>query len=199
MLTLTYALVALSVEQKKIQGRLLELQQSVQKEHNGKATVEQSKAESIFADFVHLDDACQSRNIELYVLPALRSLSSDADSLLAEMDEMASMGRAILKNIRISLRKTATQDSFECGDFFDALEMYCQDLMKRLTMEELHVLPAAQRLISSDEWFDIAAKFISHESEKHPKRVFENELESIMASSGLAAMHKSNNFYQSAN
>ncbi len=180
MLTLTYALVALSVEQKKVQGRLLELQQGLQKERSRKLNAEQSELESLLADFVLLDDACRSRNMELYVLPAVRSATSEADSLLADIETMTSMGRIILRNVRTNLRRVASQGSVGVNDFFDSLESYCQNLMKRLTTEELHILPLAQRVISSDEWFDIAAKFISHESEKHPRKMFDQESVSIL-------------------
>src|SRR5580704_17434182 len=93
MLTLTYALVALSVEQKKVQGRLLELQQGLQKERSRKLNAEQSELESLLADFVLLDDACRSRNMELYVLPAIRSATQEADALLADLETMTSIGR----------------------------------------------------------------------------------------------------------
>jgi len=57
----------------------------------------------------------------------------------------------------------------------------------------------AQRLISSDEWFDIAAKFISHESERHPRRNFEGELAGILAPAHVAAMHQGGNQFSAAN
>lgn len=197
MLTLTYALVALSVEQKKVQGQLLELQQCVQKERDRKAFVEPARLESLVADFVRLDDACLSRNIELYVLPAVRAATSEADSLLADIDAIISTGRIILRNLRGNLWKNAGQDSVQIDDFLDSLETYCQNLMKRLTMEELHILPLAQRVISSDEWFDIAAKFISHESERHPQKTFEHEMASIWLTPNVAAANPDR--YQIAN
>lgn len=192
MLTLTYALVALSVEQKKVQGRLLELQQSVQRERNREETIEQAKAESLLTDFLQLDDACLSRNVELFVLPAIRCATPEANSLLADIETLTSTGRIILKN----LRKTAAQGVLEIDDFFEFLEMYCETLMKRLTIEELHILPLAQRVISSEEWFDIAAKFISHESEKHPKKSFEREMASMFPASHVAANDQRGNLYQ---
>jgi hypothetical protein len=173
MLTLTYALVALKVEQTRVQGRLAELQQRAQKERARKATFEQSKLESLLADFMLLDDACHSRNIELFVVPALRSATSEADSVLADMETLTSMGRILLRNVRTNLRKGAVQEAADINALFDSLETYCQNMMSRLTAEEVHLLPLAQRCISSDEWFDIAAKFISHESERHAKKSFD--------------------------
>jgi len=173
MLTLTYALVALKVEQTKVQGRLAGLQQRVQKERSRKITFEQDKMESLLGDFVLLDDACQSRNIELYVVPALRSATSEANSVLADIEALTSMGRILLRNVRNNLRKAATQGVFDINDFFDSLESYCQNMMNRLKIEETHLLPLAQRFISGDEWFDIAAKFISDESGRQVKKSYD--------------------------
>jgi hypothetical protein len=173
MLTITYALVALKVEQTKVQGRLAELQQRVQKERTRTVAFEQSKWESLLADFMLLDEACHSRNIELYVVPALRSVTSEADTVLADMEAMTSMGRILLRNISGNLRKVAGQGVLDIDELFDSFETYCQYMVKRLTTEEVHLLPMAQRYISSDEWFDIAAKFISHESERHVKKSYE--------------------------
>jgi hemerythrin-like domain-containing protein len=173
MLTLTYALVALKVEQTKLQGRLTGLQQRVQKERSKKVTFEQAKMESLLADFMLLDDACHSRNIELYVVPALRQATPEADKVLADMDTLTSMGRIVLRNVRNNLRKVATQSSDDINEFFDSLESYCQNMMNCLRAEETHLLPLAQRYISGDEWFDIAAKFISHESERQVKKSYD--------------------------
>jgi hypothetical protein len=199
MLTLTYALVALSVEQKKVQGRLSELQQCVEKARSATTGIGHSEAESLLSEFLRLDDNCQSRNIELYVLPAIRSLSPQGDSLLAEVDEIAAKGRIVLKRIRSNLRKIAPQGEFVGADFFDPLETYCHFLTRRLTTEEMHLLPLAQRIISSDEWFDIAAKFISQESERHPRTTFEDDLAGILAPAHVAAMHQGGNQFSAAN
>lgn len=190
MLTLTYALVALSVEQKKVQSRLLELQQGLQKERSRAQIGGQAECESLLADFVLLDDACRSRNIELYVLPAVRSATTEADALLMEIETLTSICRIILRNLRGNLRKVGQQGAREMNDFFDSLESYCQTLMKRLTTEELHILPLAQRVISSDEWFDIAAKFISHESEKHGSKSFDPEATDLLPAHHLRKLQQ---------
>jgi len=88
---------------------------------------------------------------------------------------MTSIGRIILRNLRTKLRNVGQHGACDFNDFLDSLETYCQNLMKRLTTEELQILPLAQRVISNDEWFDIAAKFISHESERRGNRDFDPE------------------------
>lgn len=176
MLTLTYALVALSVEQKKVQSSVSELQHRMQREKSRGVLADQRNFESLLTQFKLLDEACGVRNIELYVLPAIRSATSDADGLLADLDALSSMGRIILKNVGARVRTAISQGEFEVDDLCNSLDIYCQQLLKRLAMEELQLLPIAQRVISGDEWFDIAAQFISHETERHPK-AFEQGLD----------------------
>ncbi|HEX8956633.1 MAG TPA: hypothetical protein VF798_10175 [Burkholderiaceae bacterium] len=161
MLTLTYALVALSVEQRKVKGRVLELQQEVQLERKQRLLSNQAHIEFLVSQFIKLDEACRSRNIELYVLPAIRAATAEADSLLADIDALTLMGRITLKTVHARLRQATARGSFELDYLCDSLQQYCQDMLKRLELEESQVLPLAQRVISSDEWFDIAARFIS--------------------------------------
>jgi hypothetical protein len=169
MLTLTYALVALSVEQRKVQSSLLDLQHRMQREKSRGILADQHNFDVLLTQFKRLDEACATRNIELYVLPAIRSATSEADALLADLDALTSMGRIILKNVGARVRAAYTQGALEVDDLCNSLEMYCQQLMKRLSTEEAQLLPIAQRAITGDEWFDIAAQFISHETERHPK------------------------------
>jgi hypothetical protein len=183
MLTLTYALVALSVEQKKVQISLLELQHAIQRERKRKpvAITDQRNFESLLLQFARLDEACEVRNISLYIMPAIRSITTEADPLLADVEALTSMGRIILNAVRKRVRQAFAQGTGEIDDLFNSLELYCQYLLKRLAIEEQHLLPLAQRLISSDEWFDIAARFISHESGKYVKKEMDCNAVSVLA------------------
>jgi hemerythrin-like domain-containing protein len=192
MLTLTYALVALSVEQKKVLGRLLELQHEIQQKRSRKVVADQRQIESLLAQFVQLDEACRNRNIELYVLPAIRAATTENDSLLADIEALTAMGRIILATVRERLRQAFAQGSFNIEDVCNSLELYCQHLLKRLAIEDMHFMPLAQRVISSDEWFDIAAQFISHESEKQTKKTFDHMVPPAETPSHIAAVNQSN-------
>jgi hypothetical protein len=163
MLTLTYALVALSVEQRKVKGRVLELQQEIQLERKQRLLSSQAHVELLVAQFIELDEACRARNIDLYVLPAIRAATAEADALLADIDALTLMGRITLKTVHARLRQATARGSVELDFLCDSLQQYCDDMLKRLALEEAQVLPLAQRVISSDEWFDIAARFISND------------------------------------
>lgn len=177
MLTLTYALVALSVEQRKVRGRVLELQQEIQIERKQRLLTNQAHVDTLVSQFIKLDEACRTRNIERYVLPAIRSATSEADSLLADIDALTLMGRITLKTVHARLRQATAHGSFELDYLCDSLQQYCQDMLKRLELEEGQVLPLAQRVISSDEWFDIAARFISSDLGRSERETLDVEEE----------------------
>jgi hypothetical protein len=185
MLTLTYALVALSVEQRKVKERVLELQQEVQIERKQRLLGNRAHVESLVSQFIKLDEACRSRNIEHYVLPAIRTATSEADSLLADIDALTLMGRITLKTVHARLRQATARGSFELDFLCDSLQQYCQDMLKRLELEEAQVLPLAQRVISSDEWFDIAARFISSDLGRSEREQAEREEERAVHTSSI--------------
>ncbi|MFD2273460.1 hypothetical protein ACFS07_26860 [Undibacterium arcticum] len=53
---------------------------------------------------------------------------------------------------------------------YSSIELYCNNLLQRLTKEEDELLPLAQRVISSDEWFAIGAQFLSLDAENKARR-----------------------------
>lgn len=186
MLTLTYALVALSVEQRKVKGRVLELQQEIQLDRKQRLLTNQAHVEFLVSQFIKLDEACRARNIEQYVLPAIRAATAEADSLLADIDALTLMGRITLKTVHARLRHATSRGSVELDFLCESLRQYCEDMLKRLALEEAQVLPLAQRVISSDEWFDIAARFISSDMGRQARETLElDEDEQVAHASGM--------------
>ena len=167
MLTVTYALVTLSVEQKKSRGTLSSLQEQIQLCAEKRGPGDRSCIESILYRLVQFDEACHWRNLELYVIPALRRPTNEAHALIAELEALSSMGENILRSVRSRLRQAYEQGNDGIKELCCAMERYCHSLLQRLAKEENELLPMAQRIISSDEWFDIAAQFISHDAENH--------------------------------
>lgn len=170
MLTVTYALVTLSVEQKKARGNLAALQQQIRSSAAKLESIDRSCFESILYQLVQFDESCRWRNLELYVIPALRSATSEADDLMAELESFSSTGENILRETRANLWRVFNQGIEGVNELCTAMESYCHHLLKRLAKEERELLPLAQRVISSEDWFDLAAQFISHDAENHAHR-----------------------------
>jgi hypothetical protein len=167
MLTVTYALVTISVEQKKARGMLSVLQQQIERNAQELKAPDRSCFESVLYQLVQFDEACRWRNVERYVIPTLRRVSKEADALISELDALSCRADGILRSVRGRARQAFEQGTDGIGELYRSMEQYCHNLFQRLAKEEEELLPIAQRVIPSEEWFDIAAQFISHDAEVH--------------------------------
>ena len=118
------------------------------------------KLESALKKLTQFDQYCHARKVELYVIPAVRGATTEVDSLLAELESMSAHGVAILQSAQEQLHQAFDQGVAKLKDLWRAMEFYCDNLLKRLAKEEEELLPMIGRLLSIDEWFEIAAKFL---------------------------------------
>jgi hypothetical protein len=166
MLIVTYSLVTLSVEQEKTRHILSKLQQHSQHYSAQSQCDDLSGFTSVLHQFAHFDESCRRRNVELYVIPAIRRATQDCDELLIELDELSKKGASILETVRIRLQQDIRQGMSQIKELAATLEQYCHYLLTRLAKEEGELFPIARRVITSEEaWFAIAAQFISHDAE----------------------------------
>ena len=173
MLTATYTLVSLSVEQASIRVSLLSFQQYMH------AQLRQQRQFSL----AHLDYAGDWlnrlyqfgywRKIDQYLVPAIRQATPHADGLLAELNRL---NHAALDSVNLVQRRAmAAVDSSEqqleqqMEQLGAAIDSFCTALMARLEMEERELFALARRVIAGEAWFAIAYQFLAHDA-----RVAEN-------------------------
>ena len=170
MLIVTYSLVTLTVEQEKTRHLLSALQQRVQQYCATQSQcVEISELEPILNQLMQFDDACRHRNVELYIIPAIRRATQEANALLAELQAGSSAGSHLLTSVRERLQQPGIEHGIRTvNELASAMESYCRQLHGRLSREEVELFPIARRVITSEEeWFAIAAQFISHDETAH--------------------------------
>ncbi|MFD2273794.1 hypothetical protein ACFS07_29680 [Undibacterium arcticum] len=92
MLTATYALVAIAVEHKKTWATSSTLQQYLQSSSKARQAIDPLGLESVVNQLVQIDDSCHQRKVEVYVIPAIRKATREADSLLAELESLSTLG-----------------------------------------------------------------------------------------------------------
>src|SRR5476651_393242 len=97
MLTATYTLVALSVEQASVRVGLLALRHYVRSTLVRQNRISLRQLEYACATLDQLYQACHWRKIEMYLIPVLRGASERADQLL---DELSRLNQAALEAIR---------------------------------------------------------------------------------------------------
>lgn len=162
MLTATYSLVTLLVEQKTARRNLIVLQQQLQN-YGKRLQFESRERLQVFLDqFFRFDEFFRARNIELYVIPAVQKKAQEVDALLAEIESLSATGKKIIESIQDQMDQAG-----EIKNVLGELELYCRTLMQRLTKEE-ELLPMSQRILSNEAWFEMATRFISQEIKFHP-------------------------------
>jgi hemerythrin-like domain-containing protein len=165
MLTATYSLIALSVEQKKARSDLSALQHYIQKSSGELPDADCTALEVTLEKLTHFDEECHKRKVEMYMIPAIRQATDEADPLLEELESMSTLGMSILRSARTRLRQALEQGVEKLEELRTSMELYCSNLLRRLAMEE-ELFKIAQRVISGEEWFRLAADFLSYDAEK---------------------------------
>jgi hypothetical protein len=163
MLTSTYTLVALSVEQARVR---VDLQALLDRWRPAAWWGEPPAAHQYQAAcdaLRQISDACQWRKLDKFVLPALRRRGADAGALLAELDALSRRANAA----RMAAQAAAAEGDPGC---LAALEACCELLLERLEREEIELLPLARTLIPGDHWFTIANQMLAHDTVQNEHR-----------------------------
>jgi hemerythrin-like domain-containing protein len=164
MLTATYSIVTISTEQNKTRRLLHRLQQHIRNAWNGLKNIDLASVESAFNHLTQFDKYCRSRKVEVHLIPAIRRVGNQADSLLMELEAFSASGMNILRALREQLGRAFKGGVLRVNEVCNSMELYCNKLQKRLAKEEDELLPLARRLLSIEEWFAIAEKFLSDDA-----------------------------------
>ncbi len=170
MLTATYSLVAISAEQEKAHGILSRLHQYVQSAWQGLQNVDLAFLDAAFNRLLQFDDYCRNRKVERYLIPALRCTTREADALIAELEALSARGAEILHAVGRHLASALEVSSVRAGEICHSMELYCRSLSTRLKKEDDLLFPVARRLLSVEEWFSLAAKFLADDAEASGRR-----------------------------
>ena len=170
MLTATYSLVAIRAEQGQSRSILVKLQQTVQgcvqRFHDtGLASVK-----SAFEKLGQFDNYLHTRKMALYVIPAVRGVTGEVDSLLQELEIMSARGLALFNIAQEKLQRLMARGESQLVEVCRSLKAYCDNLWQRLSKEENELLPLVSRLLTTEQWFPIAEKFLSDDRQMQHRR-----------------------------
>lgn len=163
MLTATYSLVAIAAEQDNARSMLSRFRHYLQVAWKGFQGMDFSFLENAFNKLLQFDTYCRNRKLELYVIPALRKVTREADVLIGELESLSSKGMNLIRFVREQLASAIEVTTTKATDVFAAIEHYCNCLFIRLEREERELIPLARRLLSIEDWFNIAAQFLSED------------------------------------
>lgn len=161
MLTATYILVALSVEQSSIRLHLLSLQKTAQAQRG----MTLAQLQYAFDSLNRLYETCHWRKIERYLIPAIRLAAPQADRLLDELGALNRSAFGILTSLQTRLDEALARNDAQIGEFCDGIDAFCATLLRQLEKEEGELFAVARRVICGDDWFHIANDFLRHDAQ----------------------------------
>ena len=164
MLIATYALLTLSIEQKKERGFILRIQQYLQRYSGAPQQIDPACIESQLDELTQFAERRHQGKVEGYLMPAVRRATAEAGRLLADLETLSRAGSAMLRSVRKCLRRAQRHGVAKIELLCRTMDLYCQNLLERLAKEEQELLPLAQRVMSSEDWFAIGTKFLSHDA-----------------------------------
>lgn len=164
MLTATYTLVALSVEQTKVRNALQALQDLLHANLAHQSTLTSSQISYAVDTVKRLYDSCHWRKIDLFLVPAIRSATDQANALLRELDDLARAAADALGNSAARLSAAALDTPASVSQFCEAIDAFCSASLRRLEREEHDLFPMARAVISGEAWFSIANKMMAHDA-----------------------------------
>ncbi|TFW09580.1 hypothetical protein E4K72_05315 [Oxalobacteraceae bacterium OM1] len=159
MLTATYSFVALATEQDNARSMLTRAQQFVQSAWHSLQGME--ALETAIAKLIQFDKYCRQRKLELHLMPLLRRIGGDTALLLGELDALAERAYGLLRSVRATVSDRPELPPSQLGDLWHGLYQYCEAGRERLDREERELFPLARRTLSVEDWFRIAAQFLS--------------------------------------
>ncbi|MFZ4878791.1 hypothetical protein ACL9RI_27220 [Janthinobacterium sp. Mn2066] len=181
MLTATYALVSLSVEQASIRVSLLAFQKYMhtqlhtQLRHQNQLTLVQWQ---YAADWLNrLYQSGYWRKVELYLIPAIRQATPHADGLIAELNHLQHAALESVNTVQqgagaaINMsQQMEAQIEAQVEVLWASIDAFCQALLARLEKEERELFALARKVIVGEAWFAIAYQFLVHDARAEEDR-----------------------------
>jgi hypothetical protein len=169
MLTATYTLVALSVEQTNMRVGLHAVRQLVQKSYARQSALTEGQADYVCDTLRRLYESCQGRKLDRFLLPALRRAGAGAEPLLCELDMLSrSAAEALGAACRLAAGKLDDEDSVDA--FCLAVERFCVALELRFDREERELFPIARGVIAGEAWFAVANQMLAYDAYRQEHR-----------------------------
>lgn len=165
MLTVTYSIVALKVEHKKARWTFSSIQQYIMNGIRNIKGAGRLDFESMLHRLSQFEQSYRERKIQVVLIPALRKLTHETDSLLDEIESLSAHSNSLLGSIRERIQEGLRQGRVLVEEVCSSLELCCSNFYRRLAREE-ELVQVAERLIPCEAWFGIAANFLSHDASR---------------------------------
>jgi hemerythrin-like domain-containing protein len=167
MLTSTYTLVALSVEQTTVRASLQSLLDELRLQGEF-STLAAGRAAQLCATLRQAYDNCHWRKLDKFLVPVLRRSTALADGLLAELERLSGQAAAAMNAAEACVG--AADHPVPREVFCAAVECCVAALRRRLEREEHELFPLARGAVGGDAWFAIANQMLAHDAYAQERR-----------------------------
>jgi hypothetical protein len=169
MLTSTYTLVALSVEQTTARSALQSLLDDLYALPGDFATLAAGRAAQLCGALRCVYDDCHWRKLDKFLVPALRRCTEAADGLLRELEQLSAHAADAMATAEACVG--AGGRNVQRAPFQAAVERCVAALRHRLEREEHELFPLARSRVGRDAWFTIANQMLAHDAHAQEQRV----------------------------
>lgn len=170
MLTATYILVSLSVEQASIRMSLLAFQKYMQVQLRQQSRLSLAQLQYTGDWLNRLYQGGYWRKVEMYLIPAIRQATPHADGLLNELN---GLNHAALESINVVQQRAGAaldHSELQAEQLCAAIDAFCAALLQRLEKEERELFALARKVIVGEAWFAIAYQFLAHDARAQEAR-----------------------------
>lgn len=168
MLTSTYTLVALSVEQTTVRTALQSLARQLHAMPDDDGILAPGQAAQLCAELRQVVDDCHWRKLDKFMVPALRRATCAADGLLRDLEQISRTVKDSLAAAEACV--VAGVHGVDRDRFQEAVEHCIAALRCRLEREEHELFPMARSLVSGEAWFAIANQMLAHDAVARERR-----------------------------
>jgi hypothetical protein len=152
MLTATYTLVALSVEQASVRVSLQSFQKYLQANFLYQSALTPGQVDFTWKALQRLYDTCHWRKIETFLIPAIRHALPSPTQLFSELESLNGACADLLGVVEQC--RAARQVDSEAK-----VLQFCQ-------VEEKQLFPLARSVITGEAWFSIANRMLASDAHK---------------------------------
>ncbi len=160
MLTVTYSIIALKIEQNRARWTFSSIQQFILSGIRNLKAAGGIDVDAMLTRLDQFEQYCHQRKMEVFVIPALRKFTREADSLLDELDRLSQVSLSLLRSLQEKLRQALRSGAAVVEEICASLEQCCAHFYRRLAREE-ELVQIAERVMPTEAWFGIAESFLS--------------------------------------
>jgi hemerythrin-like domain-containing protein len=175
MLTATYTLVALSVEQTSVRVSLQSLQKLLHANFLHRSALTDGQVEYACDALKRLYQSCHWRKLDKFLVPAIQRATRLADQLLHDLESLSQAAADAMAAALRAVRCSVVDGQPHVPQFCAAVQNFCGALLERIEREEQELFPVARAVISSEDWFAIANQMLAHDAYQQETRGIDME------------------------